>query len=587
MSILVTPLNVYLVQVLDAAPDMQSTMSIILQVPWALKLVFGFMSDALPVAGSHRKPYLCMGALLYSSMFMLYALAGVDDIRLLAICIFFATLGLIQMDVMADTMVVERSKFEDNSQRGQLQTTCYSLRFAGGFVGALMGIYFSSHVTVKHGEPARVIHSQGYKFHEVVFVQALVPILLIFPLLFFLKEKYLYYKGPLAIEDEESSEMIPVTGSMSCYGTLKKKILLRGKKSSVLSNTTTTSTSTSTSITETTPFLASTSDSDSNSIEMESIVGDDATDADSKNKTQFEIYGVRDEIRKVDENEALLMTTWSGGEEVLSVSVQLKQIWETVQRPVVFAPLGFVYCYNILQVPNVAWQSYLQLALHFPPYILGLTVTIGSFMTLVGILAFKYYFFHESWRRIYIFSTCLTSFFSLTQVMLIFQINTEYLHIGNFFFSVGDDVIQQFISGIQFIPVCILYMRLCPEGSEGASYSMLTTFGNIALVCANNVGNVMSRIWDVSNDAMREQDYSGLWRLTVLTSLIAVVPLCLLFLLPKDREEQENLGQSKERSSTGGYIFLLVLFSSIGWSLTEAYIVVMDAHGRSLMNPVH
>ena len=41
----------------------------------------------------------------------------------------------------------------------------------------------------------------------------------------------------------------------------------------------------------------------------------------------------------------------------------MDQIWQTVQRTVVFGPLSFVYVYNILQVPNVAWQSYLQLAL--------------------------------------------------------------------------------------------------------------------------------------------------------------------------------------------------------------------------------
>ena len=33
-----------------------------------------------------------------------------------------------------------------------------------------------------------------------------------------------------------------------------------------------------------------------------------------------------------------------------------------------------------LQVPNVAWQSFLQLGLEFPPYILGITVTIGKCM---------------------------------------------------------------------------------------------------------------------------------------------------------------------------------------------------------------
>ena len=44
-----------------------------------------------------------------------------------------------------------------------------------------------------------------------------------------------------------------------------------------------------------------------------------------------------------------------------------------------------------------------------------------------------------------------------------------------------------------------MYMRLCPDGAEGASYSMLTTFGNIALVCASNLGSHLSQLWDVSN----------------------------------------------------------------------------------------
>jgi hypothetical protein len=79
--------------------------------------------------------------------------------------------------------------------------------------------------------------------------------------------------------------------------------------------------------------------------------------------------------------------------------------------------------------------------------------------------------------------------------MLIFQINTKYFHISNYLFSLGDDVISAYISGIQFLPVCIMYMRLCPEGAEGSSYAMLTTFGNVALVCASGIGSKISKIW--------------------------------------------------------------------------------------------
>ena len=75
---------------------------------------------------------------------------------------------------------------------------------------------------------------------------------------------------------------------------------------------------------------------------------------------------------------------------------------------------------------------------------------------------------------------------------------------------------------------------------------------------------------DVSNDAMREDDISGLWRLHVLTSLVALLPLSLLFLLPHNEKDQEQLSKSKERSKIGGVVFLTVLTGSLLWTLTTS-----------------
>jgi hypothetical protein len=58
---------------------------------------------------------------LNAAAFMIYALAGIQNISFLAICLFFGTLGLILMDVMCDTMCVERSKFEEDAVRGQVE----------------------------------------------------------------------------------------------------------------------------------------------------------------------------------------------------------------------------------------------------------------------------------------------------------------------------------------------------------------------------------------------------------------------------------------------------------------------------------
>lgn len=49
-------------------------------------------------------------------------------------------------------------------------------------------------------------------------------------------------------------------------------------------------------------------------------------------------------------------------------------------------------------VPNIAWQSYLQLSLHFEPYMLGVMAAAGSIMTCIGVTAYKTYFFNVSWR---------------------------------------------------------------------------------------------------------------------------------------------------------------------------------------------
>jgi hypothetical protein len=94
-----------MVEVLNAEPPMQTTVGILQTLPWSLKLAFGFLSDAVPIFGMHRKPYLTAGAVLYSTVFLLYSLSGVDHVVFLAICMFVGTIGLIMMDVMCDTMV--------------------------------------------------------------------------------------------------------------------------------------------------------------------------------------------------------------------------------------------------------------------------------------------------------------------------------------------------------------------------------------------------------------------------------------------------------------------------------------------------
>ena len=107
---------------------------------------------------------------------------------------------------------------------------------------------------------------------------------------------------------------------------------------------------------------------------------------------------------------------------------------------------------------------------------------------------------------------------------------------------------------------------------------MLTTFGNIALVCGSNLGNLLSDVWDVSNDTLRTGNVDGLWKLSLLTSLIAMLPLLWLHLLPNSADEQEELAKSKERSRPAGIVFLVVFFGSLTWTSTSAIMRLLNNH---------
>jgi MFS family permease len=126
-------------------------------------------------------------------------------------------------------------------------------------------------------------------------------------------------------------------------------------------------------------------------------------------------------------------------------SVKLDQIWTMLQMKAVWKPLAFIYTYNVFQVSNGAWSNYLVESLDFTDFELGTLTIAGAVMTFVGLVAYKEYFFDVGWQSIYIFTTILGLFFSLLQVLLIYQIN-QYMGIPNLVFSLGDTTFGKLLS---------------------------------------------------------------------------------------------------------------------------------------------
>lgn len=146
---------------------------------------------------------------------------------------------------------------------------------------------------------------------------------------------------------------------------------------------------------------------------------------------------------------------------------QLKGLWEMGSLPSVYLPMTFLAVFNLLMgFTNPAWKNFLFKALDFNNFqnsIIGIIATIFGWL---GILAYRVFFYRTSWRMVYIVTTLLIMAFSVLQLCLIFRVN-RLLGISDLVFAVGDDALMEFVWAVQFLPAVKMYLKMCPDGSEG------------------------------------------------------------------------------------------------------------------------
>ena len=111
-------------------------------------------------------------------------------------------------------------------------------------------------------------------------------------------------------------------------------------------------------------------------------------------------------------------------------------------------------------------------------------------------------------------------------------------------------------------------VNLCPEGSEGASYAMFTTIHNSAGQVSRAVSTHLLGIWDVSKEALAENDLQGMVNLTILTTVLQFSGILLVRMLPRTKDELFELRNTDYGTSrVGGLIFLVITFASILYAM--------------------
>lgn len=249
-------------------------------------------------------------------------------------------------------------------------------------------------------------------------------------------------------------------------------------------------------------------------------------------------------------------------EEPPAIREQLKSIWVLVQRKAVWMPCTFIFIYNMLFLTNPAWNSFLVNGLNFSEFELGLLTLTGCILSFFGVVVYKKYLFKVAWPKIYFFTAIVGFAFSGLQLILVLE-NTSLAPGIQVFFAMGSYGVQLFVQAIQFLPACRMFLIMCPAGAEGATYAMLTTLSNLAGTMGYSIAAALALIWDVTSDTLSDNDYSGMWRLTLLIGCIQLTGLFFVKLLPANMEEQIKLQQSDSSSRPAGAVFIGVVITSL------------------------
>jgi hypothetical protein len=106
---------------------------------------------------------------------------------------------------------------------------------------------------------------------------------------------------------------------------------------------------------------------------------------------------------------------------------------------------------------------------------------------------------------------------------------------------------------------------------------MFTTVWNSAMMISPAIGSVLLGIWDTSPSALAAGQLDGLFKLSILTTLLQVSPVFFLRWMPHNRETLYALSdKAGSGNPVGGAIFLTVLFGSMMWTMVVAVLNITD-----------
>lgn len=218
----------------------------------------------------------------------------------------------------------------------------------------------------------------------------------------------------------------------------------------------------------------------------------------------------------------------------LSTKHQLQQLRQAITQKAIWLPTAFVFVWLATPTADAAFFFFSTNELHFQPEFLGRVRLVTSGASLIGVWIFQRFLKSVSFRKIFAWSTVLSSVLGMTMLLLVTHTNRT-LGIDDHWFSLGDSLILTVMGQIAYMPVLVLAARLCPPGVEATLFAVLMSVSNLANMVSYEFGAIIMHWLGIT-----ETNFELLWLLVIITNLSTLLPLPFIRWLPAN-DPQANL----------------------------------------------
>lgn len=133
---------------LKVEPAVLTSISSITALPWTCKPLYGFISDAFPIWGYRRRPYFFIAGVFGCLSWVLMA-RYVTLAWQAAVCMTIGSAAIAVANVIAEALVVEKSRGENKEYASRLQSIIWSGQAVGGIIAAWTGGFILTFMTDK------------------------------------------------------------------------------------------------------------------------------------------------------------------------------------------------------------------------------------------------------------------------------------------------------------------------------------------------------------------------------------------------------------------------------------------------------